>query len=503
MDTRQRFLRTLNRYAMVHPGERVVVAVSGGPDSSALLHLFLENRDRLRIKLSVAHLNHGLRGAESDADAAFVRALARRHRLPLHSARLAPGRLAGRGSVEARGREERLRFFRTVLRRAGADRVAVGHQENDQAETFLLRLVRGSGRTGLGGIHPVWEGYLIRPLIEIPRTAILEYLRSRGIPFRDDASNRDRRFLRNRIREDLIPALAALNPGIVRILARTADRLREEDRVLESLIGPAARAAAAPNGMPTGILGALPAGIRPRAVLAALAARAGGRRGLTGRHVDAVLDLIGAGAGKRIALPGGLEARRVHDRVRIVAAEPPRSARPFHRLLQVPGDCTLPGGTGRIRCRILPPGRAGRDLGAGGPGRAFLDADRVRFPLVVRNRRPGDRFRPLGAPGRRKIQDFFVDRKIPAEQRGDWPLVTSGGEIVWVVGCRIDDRYRLRPSTRRVLLLERSPRGDDSPAPRRFPLKRIRRTGILIESASPASGGRGGGSGRSGAEVGA
>jgi len=311
-----------------------------------------------------------------------------------------------------------------------------------------------------------------RPLIDTGRREILDYLEKRRIPFRQDRTNRDRRFLRNRIRHDLVPILESFNPNIVSVLAGTADRLRDEDLILEGLVAPGREAGADSDRADSLLLTDLhrrPEAIRRRQVLAAMRRFLGSRRRIGSRHVDAVLDLADRNSsGRSVALPGSSRAVRRPDRIDFLPSGETTASPPYRKPLTVPGRCRLPQAEVTLTCRIVPRSRVGADLRDGGEERAYLDADRVGTPLAVRNRGPGDRFRPFGAPGMKKLQDFFVDRKIPAELRSAWPLVTSGDDIVWVVGCQIDDRFRVQGSTRKVLVLEqqRAPGRLAGPKPR-------------------------------------
>ncbi|MCZ6670563.1 MAG: tRNA lysidine(34) synthetase TilS [Acidobacteria bacterium] len=458
------FFGTLKRYRMVARGDRVVVAVSGGPDSVALFNLFLEARASLDLRLAVAHLNHGIRGREADRDETFVRAMAADHELPFYSERLVPGSLEGGGSLEERARNERYRFLRSVRDRFGAARIAVGHHRDDQAETFLMRLLRGSGRLGLGSIPPVRGEYLIRPLIEMTREEILEYLRLGRHPYREDSSNQDRRFLRNRIRKDLLPLLASqYNPSISAVLSGTADRLREEECFLDTetrkaflkVMGEKDR-----PGLSVSEWKKAPAGLRKRILVAALEHWLGSRRPINSRHIDAIQALMEERSeGHSVTLPGRNRARRNGDWIEFHRPGTP-AQRPstFRLLLPVPGYCRLPDPGPVLRCRLLPRDQFRGDLRSGGRDRVFLDADRLHPPLVIRTREAGDRFLPFGAPGGKKLKDFFIDRKVPAGMRDVWPLVTSDEEIVWVVGYRIGDRYRVDRSTRNILILEQEAR---------------------------------------------
>ena len=477
LTTERRFRDTIARHRMIRPGERILVAVSGGPDSTALLTLLCDAADEMEIGLHVAHLDHGWRGRESARDAEFVRRLAMRHRLPVtvgHVDRATwkagPAGGAGRrqSSLEARARAIRLRFLRETAQGVGATRIALGHTRDDQAESLLLRLLRGSGRLGLAGIFPVVDDLFIRPLLDIRRRDLLAFLKRRRQQYRVDSTNRDLGRTRNRVRQGLIPRLAKeYNPEVVEALAVAAELLRDEEAYLgdvaEATYGRLARSTASEVTFDLAEIRALPLALLRRIVRIACARSRGRLQGVTSRHVRQVLEVLSSSGGGAIHLPDGLRVIAGSGVLRFRTAsggssdgEPPREA-----LCPVPGEVALPGFGLRLRARILE--RRASDAQSGprpapGPGGACLDADLVPGPLLIRPRRPGDTFVPLGGPGTRKLKSFLIDRKVPVDERGRIPLVLSGDRIAWVVGYQIDDRFKVTPHTRRILLLEKEPR---------------------------------------------
>ena len=464
------FRQALLGGAMLRRGDRILVAVSGGSDSTALLALFARAARDLGVDLHVAHLDHGWRGAASERDAEFVRRLALRFKVPVTVGHVDPVawrraglRVAGRrqSSREARARALRRRFLKATAAEIGAQRVALGHTLDDQAESFLMRLLRGSGRRGLGAIHPVVDGVFIRPLLGLRRSELRAWLRARGLRWREDATNRDLRLTRNRVRRRLLPLLERqFNPKVVEILARTADLLRDEEAWLEPMTAAAYEEAV--SDRPKGIaldrkrLGAMPLALRRRVVRLAIARVRGHLRGLDKRHVDAVLHLLPSRCGNaRFPLPQGVwvgvDGPNLVFEVHGPAAEVEEALR--EGALPSPGDFEL--GAFRLTARLAAPGDS---LPKPGAGVALLDADLLKGPLLVRSRRPGDRFHPQGAPGTRRLKEFLIDRKVPVDERGRIPLVLSGERIAWVVGHRIDDRFKITPATRRVLVLTKETR---------------------------------------------
>jgi len=466
-----RFRDTIARHGMIRPGDRVLAAVSGGPDSTALLALLCDAAADMKIGIHVAHLDHGWRGRESERDAEFVRRLAMRHKVPVtvgHAvpdtwkAERADGARRRQSSLEARARVVRRRFLRETATATGATRIALGHTRDDQAESLLLRLLRGSGRLGLAGIYPVVDGLYIRPLLDIRRRDILAYLRRRRQPYRVDSTNRNLDLTRNRIRRRLIPRLAKdYNPEVVEALAGAADLLRDEEAYLAEIAEASytrlARTASEGVTFRLADLRELPPALLRRVVRLACAKTRGRLHGITSRHVGQVLEVLFRPGGAATDLPDGLRvvARSGELCFRSGSGEAATGEAPREALCPIPGEVSLPGFGLRLRARILERRKASPSPG---PGRACLDADLLTGPLLIRPRRPGDRFAPLGGPGSRKIKSFLIDRKVPVDERGQIPLVLAGDRIAWVVGHQIDDRFKVTPLTRRILVLEKEPR---------------------------------------------
>ena len=429
----------VRRYALLQRGDVVLAAVSGGADSVALLAALHELRDELGIGLLAAHLDHGLRGVESDGDRAFVEVLAARLGVPLvvEAVRLPPG------NVEAQARHARYEFLARAAAARGATRIATAHTIDDQAETVLLRVVRGTGRRGLGGIRPR-RGPIVRPLLLCDRVQVRAFLVARGLSWRRDRSNFDYALARTRVRAGYLPALAhELNPRLARALARLADVLREEDALLDRI---AATVPGPADGVDLAVLRALEAPIARR-VVRRWWQRAGSGRRLGLGHVDAVLALARrAEGGGRVRVPGGWVVRTssglIHERG---DGEPEVEA--YERPLAPGGVVTVPGGW-----RL-----ALDEAGAGDvtpcDDVCVLDADGVRGPLVVRNRRAGDRLRLLGLGGHTSLKRLFIARRVPRHLRGTHPVVVAGDEIVWVPRCGRGETALVGAGTRRLLVV--------------------------------------------------
>lgn len=449
----------IRQHGLLRGGERVVVAVSGGADSVALLHLLWRWQQELGLSLHVAHLNHRLR-REAEEEAEFVRRLAQDLGLPVTVGEEEVRRQVRRGeSLEDVARRVRRRFLLEVAKAAAADKIALGHHANDQAETVLLHLLRGSGPSGLAGM--AWQqGPFIRPLLAVTRAEIEAYCAENALPYLHDPSNADPVFLRNRIRWELLPLLAAhYNPNIVAALGQTAAILAEEDRYLETeldrfwpsllLPSPAGQVRLRAAG-----LAALPLALQRRAVRRAFFALVGREdHFLTFRHVEDVLAVLLTRPGRQLHLPQGITAAREGEELVLARGHGPLApvapGWPICRRLPVPGEIRF--GHWLIGALV---GEGGQEAGWGsGRWEARCDLARLPLPLFVRFWQPGDYFWPLGLGGRKKLQDFFVDAKVPRAERHHIPLVVCPQGIVWVVGYRLDERFKVRPDTTTVLRL--------------------------------------------------
>ncbi|HJS73917.1 MAG TPA: tRNA lysidine(34) synthetase TilS [Vicinamibacteria bacterium] len=455
-------IRTLERYRMVLPGDSVLIALSGGADSVALTGVLFELRHRLGLSLFLAHLNHGLR-AEADDDEAFCRSLSERLSLPFASEKVDVAASARRSkrSLEDEGRRARYRFLESQAKRFEANRIAVGHTLDDQAETFLLRLLRGSGGRGLAAIHPVKDGRIIRPLLESRRAEIVTFLEERGLPFREDRSNADPRFTRNRIRHDELPRLSAVyNPRLTESLARTACLLREDEAWMgaETEVAFAAIASLAGDEVELARQGLLerPLALQRRLVRAAIE-RVRGLEGVSHRHVEDVLTLAQGQSGRELHLPG-LLVERSFDRLRFREREKARARKAgersyngFEYRLSIPARVRIPECSGTLSARIAAIRRKPDEPLHPSQGNAVVLGFGSGLPeLSVRSPRPGDRFHPLGAPGSKPLSRYLMDRKISREARRRVPLVVraaapqdSGEEILWVVGHGVSEASRV------------------------------------------------------------
>jgi len=418
----------IKRHGMAEHGEHILVAVSGGPDSVGLLAVLDALAAQWLFRLTVAHLDHGLRGADGVSDREFVEALAQRlgHPCLTETASIGVG-----GNLEARAREVRYRFLDRAARLATCGRIALGHTQTDQAETVLLRLLRGAGARGLGGMAPR-RGRIIRPLLETSREDILTFLHERHLPWVEDKTNRDERFARNRLRHRLLPALVAdAGPTIVAGLARTAELLRVEDDFLDDLARQALGKAPCGHPLEAATVRSVPLAIRRRILRLWLVAARGSFRGISHAHICSLERALEETETTVAAMPGGrvrCEAGflRWESDAEFVSSE-------FSTPV-TPGAHVIRADLGwKITLSDPEPWTAGQPLPLD-RWTAVFDYSRLPPALVLRSVRAGDRIRPMGLGGTQKLQDVFVNAKVPSSARKIVPLLAAGPDVLWVPG---------------------------------------------------------------------
>ena len=494
----EKVVRTVLAYQMFLPGERVAVAVSGGPDSVAMLFLLHRLAARFSILLSVTHFNHRLRGEESDEEERFVKRLAGELGLECAASSGAVREFAKekRMNEEAAARELRYRFFHELLESGKAAKIALGHTVNDQAETFLMRLLRGAGLRGLGAIHPVLEGRFVRPLIEVRRDEVLEFLRAESLPWREDSSNRDLRRTRNRIRHELLPGLQeSYNPAIVAQLAHTAEQCRIDDQYLtktarsifEECLSAAipkplqttSRHFARPVALSVNQMKELDPAIAVRVFRLAIEAVKKDLLRIDESHYEALHRLLNKGqSGDALDLPRGIRVERSFEYLL------------FHSAAEAEedeeGDYELPLPlSGRVhllfrgtvwqarlldqkdwraefpRPAVFSSGR-NQSLDAMNRDRACFDFSKLSLcmesnnsdTLLVRNVRPGDRYWPRGMAHSIKVVDLLSRQHLAAGSRMRWPLLAAGREVVWTPGCVESQTVAATPSSRQIVVVE-------------------------------------------------
>ena len=479
--------KTIHRHGMLDSGDTVLVGLSGGPDSVALLHVLLAMQSRWSLVLLVVHLNHQLRGLAAEKESAFVKKLASQLNLPcvIASRDVRSYQAKHRLSMQEAAREVRYAFYHETAETYGAQKIALGHQKDDNAESILMHLLRGTGPRGLSGIPPVRQGRIIRPLLEETRSQILNFLQHHGLKYLEDPSNADRKYLRNKIRHELLPTLERdFHVDATASLTRLASIARDEESFWDDLV------LATFNDLvmeredhrivfPVSHLANLHRALLRRLIRHIVWALRGDLKRLSHRHVEAVCQLItGPAPSGWLDLPREIGIARQGDQICFFMgpqAEVPQFQYPIAstgttfipeigemlRLCECETDgqsVTIPnppealkaGSPLKVKSRPVEPKGLPRE-------KAFFDLQTLSFPLVVRNMRQGDRFTPLGMSGSQKVKDFFINEKVPRSMRHQYPLLLSKGKIIWVGKHRIDDSVKITNATERVLMAELVP----------------------------------------------
>jgi tRNA(Ile)-lysidine synthase len=458
-----RIAEFITRHQMLEDRQRVGVAVSGGADSVFLLHALRElarQRDSWRnLQLSVVHIEHGIRGTASIADAEFVRHLAASLAIPFHLRQADVPSIEG--NLEEAARNVRQSFYAELIASGAVDRVATGHTRSDQAETVLYRILRGSGLTGLAGILPLTRAGLsaglIRPLLEIDRGEIEAWLRERGIAWREDVTNQDRTYTRNRLRHEILPILrAGFNPQLDDALAHLAILARDEANYWEAELARQLPPAThhRPLVLTASQLSSAPPALARRLLRRAIEIVKGDLRGIDFVHVERVLDMARSHNGHDRFQVRGLDVCRSFDLIRLAPAGTAQGDnRDFRLAVEVPGSVELPSSGIRITLQVLEKEAATRPC-----AKVVNELDWQRFrggrgapSLELRNWRPGDQYRRVGHSKPEKIKFFFQEARIPLWERGNWPIITYNGTIVWARRFGAAAEFAMGPETRSVL----------------------------------------------------
>ena len=459
----RRVAETMTRQRLIERGDRIVVAVSGGPDSVALLSVLHRLAPSWNLSLSVTHFNFGLRGAESDDDAAFVMRLCAHFHIPYQCERLTVAGDLRRGrSLQEAAREARYAALLRVRESTKAHKVAVGHTRDDQAETVVMRLLRGAGTTGLCGMSALRFPF-IRPLLAVDRKDVLAYLREQRLEFREDSSNASSIYLRNRVRHDVMPMLTRFNPAIGDVLSRQADILREDETCLndmaeEQFVRLARKAGSDEWSLDRAGLLALPVALQRRVLRKAVHCTMKIPRGPSFAAVSLLLERVVHGRSGSCATVRNANVSRAYERIlfqpRDIMSHPASgSASGVSIALPVPSETTWPLTGQRLRVDLIHCSSSDKPRSSV-PSHAMVDADRVTLDLRARTWKSGDRFHPFGLGGhQKKLQDLFADLKVPRAVREHIPLIVVPEGIVWVAGYRMDHRFRVTASTQRVLFL--------------------------------------------------
>jgi tRNA(Ile)-lysidine synthase len=451
----------ITRYSMLPVPSRVGVAVSGGADSVALLHILHRLRERFQTSLIVLHVNHGLRGVESDEDEAFVSDLAKSLGMPFFTER---SQLAS-GNLEEAGRDARREFFCRMRKEADLDRIAVGHTRSDQAETVIFRFLRGAGTAGLAGMRYV-SGDLIRPLLKISRPELRDWAASEGIAWRDDATNMDVQFRRNRLRLETLPALAAnYNSNLESVLAGMAEVAQAEndywEPVVSEIYGKIAERTRLGIAMNAGALNALQLAVQRRLIRRAVGALRGDVRGIDLEHVEALLMLCTSKHGHDRRMVPGVDAMRSFDTLLLTTPGTLNQEREYRIEVQLGREEVLPYSAGSF---CLEPVNSESHFCANFKGEPYFLTERVDLdcdalsvrsfapPLILRNWQPGDTIERAGHARPEKLKTLFQEHRIPLWDRRHWPILVSGEDVIWTRRFGCADKYKMRPGGRGLRL---------------------------------------------------
>ncbi|MBI5638011.1 MAG: tRNA lysidine(34) synthetase TilS [Nitrospinae bacterium] len=451
---------------LIKPGETVCAAVSGGPDSTALLLLLHELRTRLGISIAALHINHGLRGAESDEDARFCRELCARLGVPYYEQRIHLERYmdAAGGSVQSAARDLRYLIFRRTVERGRANVIATAHTADDVAETFLLNLLRGAGPRGLSGLPKTRGAHVVRPLTGVHKADLLAWLDGIGQPYRTDSSNFANKYARNRVRNQLIPYLERdYNPAVRAALLKTATIFHDAQEFLAATAKETAAAIGTrlPEGglsFPCARFAPLPVALQREVIRRALGSARKHLMGVTFDHLEGLRHLAAGNMPHGEISLKGIRAYAAHGVFYCIRA--PLAIPPFAYPLPPSGYIPIAetGAAVGVETTDRPPHSYDPACAT-----VYIDAAMLPPGAEIRNRRAGDVFAPLGAPGTRKLKKFFIDAKIPRWERDGIPLLAAGNEVLWIAGVRLSERVKITPGTKRILKLQLRPGAATAP----------------------------------------
>lgn len=456
---REQVFRDIKEHNLIEKGDNILIGVSGGADSIALLYVLLEVREEIDFNIFIAHVNHGVRGEEALEDERYVENTARKLGLPYYSKKVNMDEYAKekKMSSEEAGRELRYGFFREILSKIGGGKIAVAHNKNDQAETLLLRLFRGTGIEGLKGMDYKNDD-IIRPILGIEREAIERYLLDRNIEFKVDRTNLEPIYNRNRIRLEVIPYIEEhYNPNIIDTLWRTSRLMAIDNEFFEEYSNDLYHKMVRKKDKYSIVLDGKAfkkehRSIQTRIIRNCILELNGSLQGITMRHVEDVMTLfLERGTGKSISLIDNLVAKTSYDDFIIEKSNGEKDADFLYRIDINSSNYISELGYG-FKAEIKSIDQVNIDKE--NRYKKYFDYDKLIGDVYVRNRRDGDRFVPFGMKGSKKLKDYFIDEKIPKDERDRIPIITDDKNIIWIVGYRISDLYKITRDTKRVLIIE-------------------------------------------------
>lgn len=450
-------IETIDKNKMLNYGDKVIVGVSGGPDSMSLLHILIKLKDKYGLSLYAAHVNHSLRGIESDQDEEFVREYCRKEGIGFYSRKVDIGRISSeRGvSTETTGREERYAFFKELKDELHADKIALAHNANDQAETILMRIIRGTGIEGLAGIKPVRDGIFIRPLIEIARTEIEKYCEENGIEPRIDRTNSENIYSRNKIRLELIPYLNNnFKCNIVDGLNRLSKIIEKDNEFLE--LEAEKRYEAFCSSKDGKVIISKDAfkeheSVLTRIIRKSLESLTGSLYNFEKVHIYDIINIQKQGTGKMIMLPRNVVAFNDYGDIALYLKDnlAKGTEKDENEYLLHEGTNIIKEKALIIKINMFE--NKGKVLFDKNSMKKYFDYDKIKGYINLRYRKDGDKFTPLGMSGQKKLKNVFIDLKIPQYERNFIPLICFGEEIAWIVGYRVSENYKVDVNTKRIL----------------------------------------------------
>ena len=460
-DIINKVVTTIQKYTMLSGEEKILIGISGGPDSVCLTNVLHLLKERYKTELHALYVDHSLRPQETPEEILLCKSICEQYGIPLRVKVVDVQNCVNEEKLNKQEAARKLRYaaYEETAFDLKADRIALGHTADDQAETFLMRLLRGAGTTGLAGIPPT-RNMIIRPLIECEKQEVESYLKSLKVDFAVDSSNLSADYTRNSIRMKLIPLLHSFNPDIIQTLCTTAEILRDEERYFEILVTKTLMKMISRKTDQRIELFATPFDAMDNVLIRRVLRRAidetKGLKGIGFAHIEDIIRLIKNGnPGDRIYLPKGIRVIKEYSTL-VLTSDPPVKMKTYN--LSVPGKTILKEAglviTASEIMKRKPEHDIQTDTARSSKTFALIDAEKVQFPLTARRREDGDFFFPAGFGKRKKLQDFFVDEKVPRDERDRIPLITSGNDIIWVVGYRGDDRFMVTDSTKTVLRLE-------------------------------------------------